>query len=40
MEKQDVFVDVCNAQTMDGETEKIEMLSTAKVASYFSIARI
>lgn len=25
MEKQDVFVDVCNTQTMDGETEKIEM---------------
>lgn len=25
MEKQDVLIDVCNMQTMDGETEKIEM---------------
>lgn len=25
MEKQDVLIDICNAQTMDGETEKIEI---------------
>lgn len=25
MEKQKVMIDVCNAQTMDGETEKLEM---------------